>query len=149
MPGNAWTGGQSWLSPDYGISNAAAFADLKDPLDNFAFEIHQYLDADFSGTHSVCQNADVGQQALKGVTDWLARTGHKAFLAEFGSTVNPTCLQAMDTMLYYVEEHPEQWSGWTYWAAGSWLGANPLSAQPQAGVDPPQLTTLLAHLRQP
>ena len=149
VPGNAWTGGQSWSSPDYGVSNAVMMGAISDPLDNYVYEIHQYMDADYSGTHAECQSTDVGEQALKGVTDWLTRRGQRAFLAEFGSTTNTICLQAMDSMLYFVEEHPKAWLGWTYWAAGSWWGANPLSAQPRNGVDPPQLLTLMNHIRQP
>ena len=147
VPGNAWTGGQSWTSSDYGTANAVAMRDIRDPLNNYAYEIHQYFDVDFSGTHATCQDGDIGEQSLKGVTDWLARIGKKGFLGEFGATVNPTCLQAMDNMLYYVEDHRDVWMGWTYWAAGSWWGAHPMSAQPRGGVDPPQITTLLSHIQ--
>jgi endoglucanase len=147
VPGNAWTGGQSWASSEYGTPNAIAMAAVHDPLDNFAYEIHQYFDADYSGTHAVCEHADIGVQALKGVTDWLKSQKRRAFLAEFASTVDATCLQAMDNTLYYVEDHPDAWFGWTYWAAGSWWGQHPLSAQPTPNGDPPQLQTLLTHIR--
>jgi endoglucanase len=49
-------------------------------------------------------------------------------------------------MLYFAEDNPQAWIGWTYWAAGSWWGANWFSAQPREGVDPPQLTILLNHI---
>ena len=145
VPGNAWTGGQSWDSPDYGVSNAAVMGDIKDPLNNMQYEIHQYFDADYSGTHEDCKDAGVGVRALKGVTDWLTGHQRKAFLAEFGSTTNATCLQAMDNVLDFIESKPQAWAGWTYWGAGSWWGANPLSAQPHNGQDPPQLTALRGH----
>ena len=149
VPGAAWTGGHNWASPDHGVSNAVAMADIRDPLDNFAYEIHQYLDADYSGTHAQCGADNVGVQALEGVTDWLARHRAKGFLAEFGSTADATCLRAMDSMLSFVEAHPSAWMGWTYWAAGSWWGDNWMSAQPRDGSDPPQLTTLMKHMKQP
>lgn len=148
VPGAAWTGGHNWASPDHGVSNAVAMADIHDPLDNFAYEIHQYLDADYSGTHGTCKADDVGVKALEGVTDWLDRHRAKAFLAEFGSTTDANCLRAMDNMLSFVEAHPSAWMGWTYWAAGSWWGDNWMSAQPRDGSDPPQLTTLMKHMKQ-
>ena len=147
VPGNAWSGGHSWMSSEYGTSNAVAMRDVQDPLNNYAYEIHQYFDVDFSGTHATCQDGDIGEQSLKGVTDWLGRIGKKGFLAEFGATTNPTCLQAMDNMLYFVEDHRDVWMGWTYWAAGDWWGAHPMSAQPREGADPPQLTTLMSHIQ--
>lgn len=149
VPGNSWTGGQSWTATDYGTSNAIAMAQIIDPLDNFAYEIHQYFDEDYSGTHSDCQHADVGVQSLKPVTNWLEQVHRKAFLAEFGATINGVCLQAMDSALYFMEDHPDQWLGWTYWAAGGWWGHHPMTAQPKDGIDPPQLTTLMPHIKQP
>jgi len=145
-PGNNWTGGHNWNDPAGGASNADAMAAITDPQNNFAYEIHQYLDADYSGTHGECSSPDVGEKALIGVTQWLTKIGRKGFLAEFGVSTNPVCLQAMDSMLYFAEDNPQAWVGWTYWAAGSWWGANWFSAQPREGVDPPQLSILLNHI---
>ena len=142
VPGSDWTGGHSWMA-----SNAAAMADIRDPENRFAYEIHQYFDADFSGTHDQCEDPAIGARSLEGVTEWLARLNRQAFLAEFGATKNATCLQAMDNALAFIEQHAKQWRGWTYWAGGSWWGDNPLSAQPKAGVAPPQLVTLASHIR--
>src|SRR5690606_3425618 len=44
VPGVAYTGAHSWSSS----GNAAAFETFDDP--NFVFDMHQYLDADSSGT---------------------------------------------------------------------------------------------------
>lgn len=145
VPGNAWTGGHSWESPDYGVSNAVAMADVQDPGNNFAYEIHQYFDADFSGTHGTCTDATVGEKALQGVTTWLRRQGRKGFLAEFGATGDPTCLRAIDDTLSFIEGRPDAWLGWTYWAAGPAFGQNWFSAEPTDKGDPPQLTELLKH----
>lgn len=147
VPGSAWTGGHSWTSPDYGVSNAKVMGSIRDPDNNFVYEIHQYFDADSSGTHPTCSDATHGEQALKGVTDWLKQQNKKGFLAEFGSTGDAVCLQAMENALYFLEDNPDAWLGWTYWGAGSWWGGNPLSAQPLAGgVNPPQMTVLMRHM---
>ena len=51
IPGTSWTGGWTWNSS----GNAAAWAGFNgDPQNNFAFEMHQYLDNDGSGTHKEC-----------------------------------------------------------------------------------------------
>ena len=46
VPGNGWTGASSWTQNWYGTTNATAMLNIKDPGNNFAFEAHQYLDAD-------------------------------------------------------------------------------------------------------
>ncbi|HEX8537430.1 MAG TPA: glycoside hydrolase family 5 protein, partial [Cystobacter sp.] len=46
VPGNAWTGAHSWASNWYGTPNATVMLQVKDPRNNYAFEVHQYLDSD-------------------------------------------------------------------------------------------------------
>ena len=48
VPGSYWDGAWSWTTTD----NATVIGTgVQDPAHNFAFEVHQYLDADSSGTH--------------------------------------------------------------------------------------------------
>ena len=47
VPGVRWTGAHSWYSGDSG-SNAAVMGGVVDPLDHYAYELHQYLDSDSS-----------------------------------------------------------------------------------------------------
>ena len=50
VPGNAWSGAHSWLQNDwYGKSNAEVMINIDDPLDNFAFEMHQFFNNDYTG----------------------------------------------------------------------------------------------------
>ena len=67
MPGNAWTGGHSWtegLDP-----SSATMQKFKDPLNNTALDIHEYLDSDYSGGHAECvQDAATH---LAPLTAWL------------------------------------------------------------------------------
>jgi endoglucanase len=147
VPGDYWTGGHSWASTDYGPSNAATMAGVHDVGNNFVYEIHQYFDVDFSGTHESCVDAHVGVQALEDVTAWLKQQGRKGFLAEFGAPANAVCLEAIDNTLSFVEQKSDSWIGWTYWAAGAWFATNWFSAEPIDKGDPPQLTVLLKHVR--
>jgi endoglucanase len=112
-----------------------------------AFEVHQYLDKDFSGTSDQCQSETIGTDKLRGFTDWLHETNSRGFLGEFAGGSNPTCLAALDSMLAHITENAEVWLGWTYWAAGSWWAPSyPFSVQPTAtGGNRPQMDILVKH----
>ena len=144
IPGTRWTGGHSWHSggPE---SNAVALAGFKDPGRNYAFEVHQYLDSNSSGTGS-CSGSSVGRARLEGVTRWLRQQGAKAVLGEFGADKTPTCLAALDDILSYLRENGDVWIGWNYWAAGDWWGGYPMSIQPSDGKEKPQSAVLRRHI---
>jgi len=44
VPGNGYTGAHSWDASYYGTPNADVMVGVIDPVDNFAFEVHQYLE---------------------------------------------------------------------------------------------------------
>lgn len=54
VPGVAWTGAHSWNATFYGTPNAVVMATVRDPGNNYVFEVHQYLDSDSSGTNANC-----------------------------------------------------------------------------------------------
>ena len=147
VPGNAWTGAHSWTQNWYGTPNATVMQNVVDPLDNYAIDLHQYLDADFSGTSPTCTSATVGSEKLRTVTSWLREQGVQGFLGEFGVAANDTCLAALDDLLDYIDAHTDAWLGWTYWAAGPWWGDYMFSIEPDAeGRDRPQTAVLREHL---
>ena len=115
VPGNAWSGGHSWNQSWYGTSNATVMVDITDPGNNYAFEIHQYLDSDFSGTSDQCVSKTIGSDSLVDVTAWLRKNGKQAFLGEFSVPNNDFCISAGDNMLSYLDSNADVWSGWTYW----------------------------------
>jgi endoglucanase len=150
VPGNGWTGAWSWMQtwPDSEgkLSNGDAFAGFSDPANNFAFEMHQYLDSDHSGTHDSCSSDSAGVDALTPVTQWLESHGFRAFLGEFAGGNNDQCSRAVDNMMSYMDQHPA-WIGWTWWAAGPWWGSAFSSVEPNAdGSDKPQVAWLQKHL---
>ena len=146
VPGTSWSGAHSWTKELNGISNASALRDLNDPADNMAFEVHQYLDSDYSGTSSDCQSETIGRKSLEKFTKWLRETGHRGFLGEFGAANNPVCLEALDQMLQYVADNSDVWLGWSYWAAGAWWGDYRFSVHPSPDGDKPQMEILTKHL---
>ena len=146
IPGTAWSGAHSWNSS----GNAAVWAGFKeDPENNFAFEMHQYLDSDSSGTHNVCISNS--SAALEVATNWLVENKFRGFLAEFGWSVDSTCMTEGAKFMDYLTSYSNVWMGWTWWCGGPWYPStymfrlDPLSYTPPI-IDRPQMATLLAHL---
>ena len=147
VPGNAWTGAHSWYNNWYGTPNATAMLGIQDSGNNFAFDVHQYLDADASGTSPSCVSTSIGVERLTAFTNWLYTNNKRGFLGEFAGGDNPVCSQALSNMLQYMSEHPSVWIGWTWWAAGPWWEDYFYSIEPTAsGGDKPQMQVLIPYL---
>jgi len=142
VPGTVWTGASHWFEDQEGGSNAEHFERLSDPANRFAFEFHQYMDEDFSGTKATCPRVADAIGALDSVTACLRQQGFKGFLGEFGGTSAPDCLSGLMEMAGFVDEHNDVWIGWSAWAAGEWWGDYPLSLQPVGRIDRPQIKVL-------
>lgn len=147
VPGNAWTGAFSWNATWYGTPNSVVMLGVKDPLNHYAFEVHQYLDKDGSGTHPDVVSATIGSERLKDFTQWCREHHVRAFLGEFAAGNNPTGQAAIEDMLSYMEANPDVWLGFTWWAAGARWGSYMFSLEPGAGgQDAPQMAWLTPHL---
>lgn len=151
VPGTAYSGAHSWNSTGYGgTSNGEALLAITDPADRIAFEAHQYLDADYSGTSGQCRSEQIGAQKLRSFTDWLHRHSKQGFLGEFAGGSDPVCLAALDAMLEHIHANAEVWLGWTYWAGGAWWKQDyPFNVQPdKEGNEKPQMTVLSKRAHQ-
>jgi len=147
VPGNAWTGAHSWNATGYGTANGVAMKQIVDPANNMLIEVHQYLDADSSGTSSTCTRATIGAERLVAFTTWLRANGKRGFLGEFAAADNSTCKQALAGMLAYMQANKDVWAGWSYWAAGPWWGsADMFSIEPTGSTDKPQMSVLQPYL---
>jgi endoglucanase len=146
VPGNGWTGAYSWSQNWYGTPNASAMLQIVDSANNFAFEVHQYLDSDSSGNQESCVSGTIGSERMLDFTHWLRANGRKGFLGEFGAGTSTVCQSALDDILYHLEANADVYLGWTYWAGGPWWGNYYFSLEPTNGVDRPQMTVLLRHL---
>jgi endoglucanase len=145
VPGANWTGGHSWFGGGDG-PNSQALAGFVDPGRNYAFEIHQYLDSDSSGSKAGCTGPRVGRERLEKVTRWLRQQDARAVLGEFGVDSSPTCLAALEDLLGFLRSNGDVWIGWNYWAGGDWWGDYPLGIQPVNGKDRPQALVIRRHL---
>jgi len=59
------------------LGQAIRFPILRDPADNIACEVHQYLDPDHSGTHPECRTPAAATRVKAPFTDWLRPGGRR------------------------------------------------------------------------
>jgi endoglucanase len=143
VPGNGWSSARDWLSTKYGTPNSQVMLNAIDRGRNSVFEVHQYFDRDFTGTHDDCQSFDIGVQSLAPFTRWARENRKKGFLGEFGAGSNQTCLEALERVLKYMAENNDVWIGWTYWAGGAWWPKDYYTnIEPIDGQDRPQMSVL-------
>lgn len=144
VSGNAWSGAHSWISS----GNGEAMGAIRDPSDNFAFDVHQYLDPRSTGADPHCARG--AGQRLRAFTQWCRSHGKRAFLGEFGASQDQQCLHELAAILQDIADNRDVWLGWTYWAGGPWWpedyppGLKPLSLENP--IDRPQMTLLRRYL---
>lgn len=139
VPGTYFDSALSWTSSD----NAAVLgAGIRDPLNNYRFEVHQYLDGNASGTGADVVSETIGVERIAEATQWAEATGNKLYLGEFGVAGDAQSLAALDQMLGYMEDNAHVWDGGAYWAGGPWWGDYMYSVEPNDGVDKPQMDVL-------
>lgn len=120
VPGTDYSGAHSWVSS----GNAAQMATFVDPADNFAFEVHQYLDADSSGKKGTCIPGS-GASRLAPFIEWAkSAPGRKGFLGEFAagdpSVAGQEQCRAELAALLETAEKSGVFIGWTAWGGGPW-----------------------------
>jgi endoglucanase len=143
VPGTAWSGAASWQTDVIGGANGSVMLGVHDPLDFYAYEFHQYLDADSSGTHDTCEGAKAATDAIANVTAWLKTNGKRGFLGEFGASANADCLDGLKAMLTTMSDNSDAWIGFSYWAAGEWWPpTEPFNVQPRDTPERPQMRLL-------
>ncbi|KAF8674667.1 Cellulase (glycosyl hydrolase family 5) [Rhizoctonia solani] len=120
VEGTSWTGAWTWTS---GSGNGDAFKNLTDPNNNFAIEMHQYLDTDGSGAtgNGVCVSSTIMTERIASATQWLKDNNLKGFLGELGGGSNDVCINAIKGGLCAMQESGV-WIGALWWAAGPWWG---------------------------
>ncbi|WP_075214537.1 glycoside hydrolase family 5 protein [Mongoliimonas terrestris] len=142
VSGSYWSGAHSWVTSD----NDTVMINVKDPANNYAFEVHQYLDPDSSGTSGATVRGS-GATRLKAFTDWARANKVKGFLGEFGFASHKDGLTEGRAMLQYMSDNRDVWIGWSYWAAGAWWGDYHFSVEPDGRTGDKPQTNLLVELR--
>jgi len=118
VEGNAWSG--AW----HFATSSDSLKDLKDPNDLLVYQMHQYLDADGSGTKDACVSNTVGVERLQPATDWLKKNKKLGIVGEFGGGSNSICMSAVKGMLEHLKTNNDVWLGALWWAAGPWWSSS-------------------------
>ncbi|KAF5382103.1 hypothetical protein D9615_004377 [Tricholomella constricta] len=128
VEGTSWTGAWTWTTS----GNSNVFGAIKDPNNNIAIQMHQYLDSDGSGTSGTCVSSTIGAERLAAATAWLKANNLKGFLGEMGAGSNTQCINAVKGALCAMQQSGV-WIGFTWWAAGPWWGTYFQSIEPPNG----------------
>lgn len=123
VPGNGYTGGHAWTQNTGSTGADEPSSDylyqITDPANNWAVDIHEYLDSDFSGSHIEC--TEPFNTTLAPLTAWLKQHGIKALVSEFGGSNTTGCADMLKDALAYMSGN-EEYIGWAAWAAGPFWG---------------------------
>ena len=154
VPGNQWTGAHAWNETYYNGPNSVHMLNIVDPIDNFAFDVHQYLDdnssgtSDQIGTNANPDNPNIGIQRLTNFTNWLHANNRKGFpgrvrgrqyrrsaadvrLDDQSDGSTPTKSETRQrTCSTTSKRTTTSGSGWAWWAAGPWWGNYMFSLEP-------------------
>lgn len=140
VEGSSYTGAWTWTN-NQGSSgnNSTAFApaNIVDPNNNWAVEMHQYMDSDGSGGHDTINNNDpnTGVSRITAATNWLLANHVRGFLGEFAVSMNSIGSgnytsasdgqshpqigdETVKNMLSYMEQNSSAWIGWAWWGGG-------------------------------
>ncbi|WP_242154370.1 glycoside hydrolase family 5 protein [Sphingomonas sp. BAUL-RG-20F-R05-02] len=142
VPGASWTGAWSWIS-----SGNAGFAErFTDPNNNFAFEVHQYLDKDSSGTNAACVAGAANR--IDAVISWAKTKKVQLFFGEMAGSGDNQCQIEYPAMLKKLNADNIV-IGWTAWGGGKWWNASyPFRLAPVSGSSPtPHMTLLLSNMQ--
>jgi len=145
VPGIGYTGAHSWQR----LGNVA-MANVVDPLNHFAFEVHQYFDSDSSGTKPNAVSGTIGSERIASFQKWAREHNFKAFLGEFNGGRNPTAYSALDDLCQEMIANPDVWLGWTAWAGGPrWPEDEMFNLQPWHDGRIREQTAILARYARP
>lgn len=135
IPGSSWSSAQA-LPTELG----PALLTITDPAggtDKLVFDVHKYLDADNSGTHTNCVTDNVA--VLQTLNSWLSQNGRQALLSETGGgRSDASCFTALNNELAFVKNNPSTFAGFAVWSAGAFDTTYELSVTPNPdGTDAP------------
>lgn len=143
IPGTNWTAAWAWQTS----GNAAAWQGYTGHGE-VAFEVHQYLDWDSSGTHSTCSTGKTAR-ALDGISAWARANKVKLFLGETGWAQNAICLAEGEAMTKYMGTNSDVWMGLAYWSGGKWVSQSYMYMLTPADlanpVDKPQMQAIVQN----
>jgi endoglucanase len=94
-------------APNGGPLDSKAALLVTDSADNYAFDMHSYLDPGAATSYAA---------KVTPVTEWARAHGKKLFLSELGvMNDDPNGAAAVSSLLGYLNANSDVWLGWTPW----------------------------------
>lgn len=142
LEGGHYSGMHSWFTrtDSKNRTNAQAFSPerIKDPKNNYAINVHQYFDSDYSGTQITCTGFPA--QEIKNFIEWSKTTKQKFMVTEFGGADAGGCQPIIHDFLNILhaaavtsDSKEGGFLGWTAWSGGRFWGQYPLSMYKDGG----------------
>ncbi|CZT24976.1 related to cellulase precursor [Ramularia collo-cygni] len=128
-------------------STLSQVVNLDGSTTNLIFEVHQYLDATYSGQQIECAHNNVAE--FTSLATWLRSNGRQAMLTETGGGGSAdSCLEKLCEQFDAINANSDVYLGWTAWSAGSFKSSYKLSLTPtldgDTWTDVPLLTQCVA-----
>lgn len=142
VAGDGWSSARFWRDSNEQLA-------VRDVANNLYYEAHVYFDDDHTGRYDESYAGEgayptIGVDRVTPFVEWLRAKGARGFIGEYGVPAgDDRWLTVLDTFLSHLDQ---QGLGATCWAGGPWWGDYPLSIEPAAGQDRPQMTVLTQHL---
>jgi endoglucanase len=145
VPGIEYSGAHSW----HRLRNTA-MAGVVDPINRFAFDVHQYFDRDSSGTKPDAMSGTIGSERIEAFQDWARQNGFKAVLGEFNGGRNRTSYNALNDLCQEMSANTDVWLGWAAWAGGPrWPDDEMFNLEPWRDGRTREQTAILAKYARP
>lgn len=130
---NIFLPGSNYSSAGNFIKNSAEtlskVVNLDGSTSGLIFEVHQYLDASYSGTSTECAHNNVAE--FEKLATWLRDNGRKAMLTETGGGGSAdSCVEKLCEQLDVLNSNSDVYLGWTAWSAGSFKTTYKLALTP-------------------
>jgi hypothetical protein len=118
IEGTCFSGAHDWVA----CGNSTVWAGYVPPAGlQVVYEMHEYLDHDFSGTPSnPCVN---GSAPMAGATSWGVTNGVKIFIGESAWDQDSTCMTLGSQLFSYMKTNDIA-NGGPYWGFTYWVGGD-------------------------
>lgn len=145
LPGSNYSSAGNFVKNS--ASTLSKIVNLDGSNNNLIFDVHQYLDASYSGTSTECAHNNVAE--FKSLASWLRSNGRQAMLTETGGGGSAdSCLAKLCEQFDVLNDNSDVYLGWTAWSAGSFKTTYKLALTPtldgESWTDVPLLTQCVA-----
>lgn len=155
LEGPHYSGMHSWITrkDSENKSNAEVFTpeNIKDSANNYAINVHQYFDHNFSGTNLQCTGYPISE--IQQFIEWSKQTKQKFMVTELGGADQGNCQPYILDFLNLLHQSETNYGsseggllGWTLWSGGRYWGAYMLSVYLGGGAQQLPQTLLNAGL---